>query len=167
TWAITALPMTDGTAATKDFMRWSPENKTRSLHRDTQSLHRDRDGESATKLPTSVPPQGLSTLEGLPPQSLHRDTSILPWGEARDGAQPSASAAPSGGAGDAPRLDQHIDDDNRLTPLGDILAKIQRQVEGLARSLTCANTVAEVPEGIPAVLADAEATNVKISGAAS
>ena len=88
-------------------------------------------------------------------------------GEARDGAQPSASAAPSGGAGDAPRLDQHIDDDNRLTPLGDILAKIQRQVEGLARSLTCANTVAEVPEGIPAVLADGEATTVKISGAAS
>ncbi len=82
TWILTGEPI--GTApATKDFMRWQPSTetpkfKTQSPQRDAQSPKRDSNPRNETILPISVPPAGpLGSVDTLP-QSLQRDTYIIP-----------------------------------------------------------------------------------------
>lgn len=78
-WFITALPASDGSKPTKDFMSWSPgasrQSKTRSRARDRRSRQRDREAEDATKLASSVPPKGPSAPDRAVPRSRARDTS--------------------------------------------------------------------------------------------
>lgn len=96
-WALTAEPIGDE-KATKDFMRWQPPieaapNKTQSRQRDLQSRQRDCKRLGATKLPLTVPPEGLSTPPNAFEQSRQRDTSNLPCRERSDAAQTALVAS--------------------------------------------------------------------------
>lgn len=79
TWQLTCEPC-NGKPATKDFMRWSPTEKsrTRSQQRDAQSRPCDTRSTNETKLPTSVAPVRPSPRDSAVSQSHQRDTSNIP-----------------------------------------------------------------------------------------
>jgi hypothetical protein len=80
TWRITAERMGD-MAATKDYMRWSPNLK----HGPSTGTHGPSTGtvtpDIETILPVSVPPAGPRDTKMGPSRSLHRDTYSVPGGE--------------------------------------------------------------------------------------
>lgn len=94
-WTITALPMPNGTPATKEFM--GGKFRTQSHQRDRQSHPRDREPENDPKTAATVPPKGLSGPVSPLPQSRWRDTSNYHaaslWLAGSSGAEPSTSAA--------------------------------------------------------------------------
>jgi hypothetical protein len=75
TWRLTAEPYR-GQQGTNDFMRWRPSQNLK--HSPSTGTHSPSTGTRVTKLPVTVPPQGLSDPKTPPPQSLHRDTYRLP-----------------------------------------------------------------------------------------
>lgn len=84
TWILTAERLNDQ-PSTRDFMRWCASSaestrKTQSRQEDTQSHQRDPEDICARKLPSMVPPEGLSRAVDAAPQSPQRDTYILPGG---------------------------------------------------------------------------------------
>ena len=77
-WLLTAMPMPDGTPATKNYMTKQnvpPKNKTQSRQGDAKSRHRDREPGIETKEPLTVTPKGLSRANSTPSQSRQWDTS--------------------------------------------------------------------------------------------
>lgn len=63
-----------GELPTKDFLRWTPEKKIQSDHRDIQSDHRDRKRPKSPKAASYSPTTGTVRAESGLRQSDHRDT---------------------------------------------------------------------------------------------